>query len=574
MSLHPKPWPEPSDEIARAVLAIYGGRRAPTPVATRDELGELFADAEFAAAFADCGPEGWSPGRLMLVTVLQAAEGLTDRQAAEAVRDKLSWKYALGLALTDTGFDASILSEFRTRLVAHDLQTRALDLMVARLVQAGLLKAGGKQRTDSTHVLAAVRLLNQIELVGETVRACLETLAAADPAWVAAVLDTSWQRRYAARVDTWRMPSSKTKRVALGNDFARDGHALLHAVWHPDSPAWLRKLPAVDVLRRVLLQNTKVTTDRAGREVVTLRDADTDGLPPGRSRIVSPYDVDARWGGKRGLAWCGFKLHVSESCDAEPPAGPVDADDWVPDEPPNLITNVATTDASVPDTVMTEPIHQALAEHAVLPGEHYLDSGYPSADLLVSSLTDYGVRLVTPMLADTSPQARAGEGFDRNGFAVNWPTQTVTCPQGKTSAWWTPASQRGTEVIVVKYASEVCQACPVKAKCTTATRGGRQLTLRPQPVQQALDAARADQATIAWQTRYARRAGAESTIAQATKVTDIRRARYRGLAKTSLDHNVKAAALNLIRLDAWWNGEPFDPRRTSHLSRLELALAA
>jgi hypothetical protein len=96
MSLHPKPWPEPSGEITRAVLAIYAGKRAPMPIAVRDELGELFADAQFTAAFADRGPEGWSPGRLMLVTVLQAAEGLTDRQAAEAVRDKLSWKYALG----------------------------------------------------------------------------------------------------------------------------------------------------------------------------------------------------------------------------------------------------------------------------------------------------------------------------------------------------------------------------------------------------------------------------------------------------------------------------------------------
>jgi transposase len=574
MSLHPQPWPEPSGEITRAVGTIYAGKRAPMPIAVRDELGEVFADAQFAVAFADRGPEGWSPGRLLLVTVLQAAEGLTDRQAAEAVRDKLSWKYALGLELTDPGFDASILSEFRTRLVEHELQTRALDLLVARLIDKGLLTAGGKQRTDSTHILAAVRLLNQVELVGESVRACLEALVVADPDWVSAVLDASWQRRYAARIDTWRMPSSKTKRAALGNDFARDGHALLHAVWHPQSPQWLRELPAVEVLRRVLVQHTKVTADRTGQEVITLRDADTDGLPPGRSRIVSPYDVDARWGGKRDLTWYGYKLHVSESCDADPPACPVTPGEWVPDQPPNLITNVATTDASVPDTAMTEPIHHDLAEHDLVPAEHYVDSGYPSADLLVSSLTDYGIRLVTPMLADTSPQARAGQGFDRTAFTVDWDAQRVTCPQGKANAWWTPAVQRGTDVIVVKYAGEVCQACPVKAKCTSATRDGRQLTLRPQPVQQALDAARAEQTTNQWQARYARRAGVEATIAQATKVTDTRRARYRGLAKTTLDHNVKAAALNLIRLDAWWNGDVFDPRRTSHLSRLELTLAA
>lgn len=271
------------------------------------------------------------------------------------------------------------------------------------------------------------------------------------------------------------------------------------------------------------------------------------------------------------MTWYGYKLHISESCDAEPPADPADP---ASDAPPNLITNVATTDASVPDAAMTEPIHHDLARRALLPAEHYLDSGYPSADLLVSSLTDFGVRLITPMLADTSPQARAGEGFDRSGFTVDWHARTLTCPQGQTSASWTPAGQRGTEVIVVKFAGDTCQACPVRAKCTTASRGGRQLTLRPQPVQQALDTARAEQATKDWQHRYARRAGVEATIAQATKVTDIRRARYRGLPKTRLEHTVMAAAINLIRLDAWFNGETLDPRRTSHLSRLDLDLAA
>jgi transposase len=574
MSMRPTPWPEPADDIAAAVCAMYVGRRAPLPVVVRDELGEVFADGEFAQAFAVRGQPGWSPGRLMMITVLQAAENLTDAQAATAVCTRLDWKYCLGLALADRGPDDSVLSEFRTRLADGGLEARVMDLLVAKLVEKGLLKARGRQRTDSTHIIAAVRQLNQIELVGESVRACVEALAVAEPAWVSAVLDAGWQRRYGARVDSWRMPASKTKRAALGNDFARDGHALLRAVWDEASPAWLANLPAVGVLHRVLIQNTTVTLDADGREVITLRDADADGLPPGRHRIISPYDVDARWGGKRDLTWPGYKLHISESCDATAPAGPIDRDDHVSETPPNLITNVATTDASVPDVAMTEPIHADLHRRGLLPDRHYEDSGYPSADLLVSSMTDYGVRLVTPMLADTSPQARAGEGFDRGGFTIDWDTQTVTCPTGQTNASWTPATQRGTEVIVVKYAGEVCGACPVKAKCTTATRGGRQLTLRPRPVQQALDAARAEQTTTGWQRDYAQRAGIEATIAQATKVTGVRRARYRGLAKTSLEHNIMAAALNLIRLDAWWNGETLDPRRTTHLSRLELTLAA
>jgi transposase len=487
------------------------------PVAIRDELGELFADEAFGEAFgeafADRGTPGWSPGRLALVIALQMVENLTDRQAADPVRDKISWKYALGLGLADTGFDFSVLCEFRNRVAEHGIEARALDLLVTALVDEGLIKTRGKARTDSTHVLAAVRDLNRLELAGEAVRATLEALAATVPQWLGGALDVpGWAARYGLRV----------------------------------------------------------VADRQGRAVITMRDADTHGLPPGRCRITSPYDLDARWGGKRDLAWNGYKLHITETCDAEPAT----TDDDVPAGPPNLITNVATTDASVPDVTMTEPIHAELARRGVLPAEHYLDSGYPSADLLVDSVAEHGVRLVTPMLADTSPQARAGDGYDRTAFSVDWDTEQVTCPQDKTSTSWAPALQRGTEVIVVRFDRRTCAGCPVKDTCTTAIRTGRQLTLRPRPVQEALDAARANQTTTAWQAKYAHRAGAESTIAQSVKVTDTRQARYRGLAKTRLEHNFKAIALNLIRLDAWLNGIPVDPRHTSHLTQLNLDLAA
>src|SRR5947207_3580216 len=125
MSLQPRPWPQPAPEVVAAVRALYARREAPLPVAMRDQLGELFADAQFVEAFGTRGRPGWSPGRLALVTVLQRVENLSDRAAAEAVRDKLSWKYALGLTLADPGFDASVLSEFRARVVAHGLEERA-----------------------------------------------------------------------------------------------------------------------------------------------------------------------------------------------------------------------------------------------------------------------------------------------------------------------------------------------------------------------------------------------------------------------------------------------------------------
>jgi Transposase domain (DUF772) len=151
------------------------------------------------------------------VVPVSVAENLTDRQAADAVRDKISWKYALGLDLDDEGFDASVLSEFRTRVVEHGLEQRVLDLLLEALAAEGLVGAGGKQRTDSTHVISAVRDLNRLELAGESVRACVEAVAAAAPDWLPTVIDVAdWGRRYGARVDRQdgRASESRTRLTA------------------------------------------------------------------------------------------------------------------------------------------------------------------------------------------------------------------------------------------------------------------------------------------------------------------------------------------------------------------------
>jgi len=592
VSVQPRPWPKPAEVIVAAVRAKYAWREAPLAVQVRDRFGELFPDVEFESAFAGRGRPGWSPGRLALVTVLQMAEGLTDRQAAEAVREKLSWQYALGLDLDDPGFDHTVLSEFRARVVDHGLEERVLDLLLDRLVEVGLLGPGGKQRTDSTHVVSAVRDLNRLELAGESVRACLEALAACAPWWLAEVIDVpGWSRRYTARVDSWRLPTSEAKRTELALAYARDGYALVEACYRADAPGWVREVEAVQVLRVVVLQNYTRTVTETGTEVAR-REAERDGLPPGRFRLSSPYDTDARWGVKRDTFWNGYKVHLSETCDAEEAATSRQGDGaGARSQPcpsatagsghserspqrPNLITNVATTAATVPDSAMTEAIHHALDRRGLLPAEHYVDSGYPSAELVADAARDYGIALISPMLLDTSRQARAGTGLHAAAFTIDWDRKQVTCPQGQRNASWSPATQRGTEAIVVKFAASTCGPCPARDQCTTAARGGRQLTLKPRALHETLQANRAEQDTTAWQARYAIRAGVEGTMHQAIAVTGTRNARYKGLAKTHLEHVYSAVALNLIRLDAWWNGHPLDRRRTSHLARLELALAA
>lgn len=114
----------------------------------RDELGVLFEDADFATLYPRRGQPAFAPWRLALITVMQFLENLSDRQAAEAVRSRIDWKYALGLQLTDSGFDYSVLSGFRERLVASDEQSLMFDRLIGLLRDRKLLKERGRQRTD------------------------------------------------------------------------------------------------------------------------------------------------------------------------------------------------------------------------------------------------------------------------------------------------------------------------------------------------------------------------------------------------------------------------------------------
>jgi transposase len=557
--MQPHPWPEVPAETARVARRAFG--KGSLAIRARDQLGAWYDDASFAPGYGVRGKPGISPAQLSMVTVLQFTENLTDRQAADAVRARLDWKYCLGLALEDEGFDFSVLSEFRDRLVAGSLELKILDLLLGRLRELGLVKAGGRQRTDSTHVLGRIRGLSRLELAGEAVRAALEALAAAVPGWLAGVIDGSWQQVYGQRVDQMRLPESETRRKALAVQYGKDGYHLLEAVRAPGTPGWLAGLPAVEALRVIWVQQYYREISEGGEKVIR-REASEHGVPPGRLRIVSPYDLDARYSEKHGKSWLGYKAHFSETCseaaDDDPGTGRPPA--------PNLITNVATTEAAVPDVAMTGPVHDMLDAAGLLPGEHAVDAGYTSADLLLAARAR-GITLVGPLLADTSPQARAG-GYTAEAFTIDWDHQQVTCPQGAASIAWSPCSQRGTEAIVVRFPAATCQACPARNLCTRSSRSGRQLTLRPREVHEAVAAARAGQASQQWQARYKIRAGVEGTMRQATHVTGIRRARYLGLDKTRLEHNAAAAAVNLIRLDAWWTGKPLDRTRTTHLQRL------
>jgi transposase len=556
MSMQPRPWPEVPAETVRVARRAF--RKGALAIRARDQLGSWYEDAAFASCYGVRGAPGISPAQLAMVTVLQYAENLTDRQAADAVRGRLDWKYCLGLGLDDDGFDFSVLSEFRARLVAGSLDGAIFDLLLGRLKDLGLVAPGGRQRTDSTHVLARIRDLNRLELAAETVRAALEALAAAAPDWLASVIDVSWQHAYGQRPSLTRPPGSETARRKLAVQYGADGYRLLDQVHAPGAPGWLRQLPAVQALRRIWVQQYYRSIDAAGEKVVR-RDASEHGLPPGRAKIISPYDTDARYAEKRGHGWDGYKVHLTETC---PPPGPGRTC-----PAPNLITAVATTTAAVADVAMTGPIHDALEAAGLAPGEHVADAGYTSAALLLAARAR-GITLTGPV----QPGGSRGQqpGYTLAAFTIDWDHQQATCPQGATSSQWRPVTQHATPKITVSFPAATCQACPARPQCAPTARTGRKLSLHPRDLHETLQHARSEQATQQWKTRYKTRAGVKGTIHQATHVTGIRTARYLGLAATRLEHNAAAAAINLIRLDDWWTSQPISRTRTSHLQRLNL----
>src|SRR5689334_7476493 len=176
----------------------------------------------------------------------------------------------------------SVLSEFRSRLVAGAMEAALLEALLARLGELGLVGAGMRQRTDSTRVLGRIRDLNRLELAGETVRAALEALAAAAPGWLAQVTGASWQEVYGQRIDAFRLPDSAAKRADLAVRYGRDGYLLLRQARGPGAPGWLPDLPAVQALRRIWVQQFYLQAGAGGEKVIWR--GDEQGLPPARSR--------------------------------------------------------------------------------------------------------------------------------------------------------------------------------------------------------------------------------------------------------------------------------------------------
>jgi transposase len=505
MALHPLESTRIPEETVRVARAAFP--KGTLAMQLRDTLGSVFTDPMFAMLFPRRGQPAEAPWRLALGRVLQFAENLSDRQAAEAVRGRIDWKYALGWALTDPGFDYSVLCKFRARLLAGQEEGRLLEALLEACKAQGLLKARGRARTDSTHVLAAVRALNRLESIPETLRAALNEGAEAAPEWLKSWVPVGWFARYATRAEETRLPQGLAARQVYAEQGGADGHHLLEALYSPSAPPGLRELPRMEILRKTWLYQYWHDHGQG-------RFRDAKDLPPASMRMDSPYDPAAHCGTKRSLTWTGYKAHLTESCD---------------DETPHLITHVETTFAGTAEVTQMALIPQALEAKQLLPHEHLADTGFVDAALLVQSQTPYGVELVGPIRPYASWQAPTPDAFTLPQFTGNWEQPQVTCPQGKVHSSWTPYQDPwGKQVIRVKFAYRDCMRCTERTRCTKSQTAARSLTLRHQPEQEAIQQGRQTQQSAEWKPRYNKRAGIEGTLSQGVRVIGLRRARYIG----------------------------------------------
>jgi hypothetical protein len=327
----------------------------------------------------------------------------------------------LGLPLDDEGFDASVLTEFRERLVTHGAEELLLEPILQVSRQKGWLKEGGKQRTDSTAVLASVRALNSLESVGESMRATLNVIAEQEPDWLVANLDPDWFDRYVHRFEMARFPKAESKKEQLRQQVGQDVDRLLRAINEPRSPEALRSLPEVVLLRQIFSQYYEKQGDQ-----VRWRDGPA---VKNNERVVSPYDSEARSSRKRDTTWLGYKVHLTETCDQD-------------EQVPHLITHVETTPATLPDSEVLAPIQEDLRAKEIAPSEHFVDQGYTSGTQLVEQAA-HGTQIVGPVPEDTSWQHRQQTGYAVEDFQLDWQEQAATCPKARTQCQLVDATRRG-----------------------------------------------------------------------------------------------------------------------------------
>jgi transposase len=514
----PCPMPADTAVVGKAILKADSPYRL-----IGEKIFEKFHEDSFTDLYSVEGKPGISPVILAFVSVFQFMEKLPDRQAAESLRMRMDWKYALHLPLTYEGFDYSVLSEFRDRLLEHNAEGRVFEQLVQEFRLIGLIKERGRQRTDSIAMLMKVRRLSRLELVVETLRLAVGAMLKVDRGWVEAIIPPSWEDRYGERFVLQR--HTQEEWTEHDKHVGQDGQWLIARLEGESAPAEIRNLPEVQVLKTVWAQQFREAEGKIFYQAGTTYD--------GHTQIQTPHDPQARYSRKRIQEWVGGKVQVTETDD---------------EEYPHIITDIAATCSSKTDYESLAEIQERLKQRHCLPQKQYADSGYMSGPNLATSAQN-GIDLIGPTVPVVSKQSKIPNGITTDQFDIDIENLQATCPGG-----FSVGPDFGWKGKVrFLFPKQVCAACALRERCCTG-KGGR--TLCVGTTYPLLQEARKRQKTDAFKEEYHKhRSGVEGCVSALARGNGMRTSRYTGNRKRHLQAVFCGSAANLKRAARWLAGE-------------------
>jgi len=515
---------------------LFGLQARSSDVFTETDRYRLFAQkiypllVESRAKLGACycltnGRPGVEPVLLLGVSVLQFLERVPDRQAVELVKYHIGWKHALNQELDGEVFDPTVLVRFRERLVEHQQGRVAFEAVLGGLEQAGLVRQKGKQRLDSTHVLGLVARMGTLECVRESVRLALEELGeTVSEEQRPGFWSRLWERYVDSQLDYKASAETlKQKTTQAGQD------VLELRTWLATQPEAWRQGEKVRLLERVWSEQFEVAE---GQQVV--RKTEIPATP-----VQNPHDPQAQWCTKKtGDAkkeWVGYKVQVAESVPEMP---------LKPGEPtPALITGIVTQPATGSDEAgLAEMLQQQAEMRLDKPAELYLDGAYVSAQGLAEAAAE-GRQLLGP----AQPPARTGKSaYQSDAFDIDVTQRRATCPGSYTSTQCSRLEEEKTGKVTYRFEwSTHCHGCRLRAQCVP--EGQKHRTLVVGQHHTSLQARRREMKTEAFQKQMKQRNAIEGTHSELARAHGLRRARYRGLKKVTLQNYLIGAACNVKR---------------------------
>lgn len=472
------------------------------------------------------GRPGVEPVLLLGVSVLQFLERVPDRQAAELMKYHLGWKHALAQELDGEVFDPTVLVRFRERLVEQRQGQVAFETVLEGLREAGLVRDKGKQRLDSTHVLGQVARMSTLECVRQTLRLALEELA--ETLQQGRQRPGFWNRLWERYVDS--QLDYKASAETLKQKVMQTGQDVLELRrWLQAQPEALRQGEQVQLLERVWSERFAVA---ASGSVVAKTEI-------GATPVQNPHDPEAQWCTKKtGDAtkeWVGYKVQVAETVPAEP---------LQKGQPtPAFIMGIVTQPATGSDEAgLGQILKQQAGAGLGQPCELYVDGAYVSGQLLAEAQAE-GRQLMGP----AHPSARTGKSdFKSDAFQIQVEQRSALCPGGHASTQCSRLEETKTGKVSFRFEwSTSCHGCSLRARCVPA--GQKHRTLVVGQYHTPLQGRRQEMKTAEFQQQMKQRNAIEGTHSELARAHGLRRARYRGLKKVTLQNYLIGAACNVKR---------------------------